>query len=101
MPIRFFKSEVSEIAGVVQWQNGSFPSCIRGFDSLRPLQLIYDSFEGAGSGRIYTSTKSNASRHRTTRAVDGDGRCAVHMTVDVSQKRPNSFRLVSPACAES
>src|SRR5258705_6367949 len=24
-------------AGVVQWQNGSFPSCIRGFDSLRPL----------------------------------------------------------------
>src|SRR5713226_7629220 len=25
-------------AGVVQWQNGSFPSCIRGFDSLRPLQ---------------------------------------------------------------
>ena len=27
-----------ELAGVVQWQNGSFPSCIRGFDSLRPLQ---------------------------------------------------------------
>jgi hypothetical protein len=26
-------------AGVVQWQNGSFPSCIRGFDSLRPLQI--------------------------------------------------------------
>src|SRR6476469_6603894 len=26
------------VAGVVQWQNGSFPSCIRGFDSLRPLQ---------------------------------------------------------------
>jgi hypothetical protein len=25
-------------AGVVQWQNGSFPSCIRGFDSLHPLQ---------------------------------------------------------------
>jgi hypothetical protein len=25
------------LAGVVQWQNGSFPSCIRGFDSLRPL----------------------------------------------------------------
>src|SRR5688572_2788673 len=24
-------------AGVVQWQNGSFPSCIRGFDSLHPL----------------------------------------------------------------
>ena len=28
-----------EIAGVVQWQNGSFPSCIRGFDSLHPLTL--------------------------------------------------------------
>src|SRR5437879_13103564 len=27
-----------DFAGVVQWQNGSFPSCIRGFDSLRPLQ---------------------------------------------------------------
>ena len=27
-------------AGVVQWQNGSFPSCIRGFDSLRPLQYL-------------------------------------------------------------
>src|SRR6266850_5298671 len=26
-------------AGVVQWQNGSLPSCTRGFDSLRPLHL--------------------------------------------------------------
>src|ERR1043166_6840087 len=26
-------------AGVVQWQNGSFPSCIRGFDSLHPLHV--------------------------------------------------------------
>ena len=25
-------------AGVVQWQNGSFPSCIQGFDSPHPLQ---------------------------------------------------------------
>src|SRR2546427_8237213 len=24
-------------AGVVQWQNGSFPSCTRGFDSPHPL----------------------------------------------------------------
>src|SRR5215475_8023018 len=30
---------LASLAGVVQWQNGSFPSCIRGFDSLRPLQL--------------------------------------------------------------
>ena len=29
-----------KLAGVVQWQNGSFPSCIRGFDSLRPLQHL-------------------------------------------------------------
>ncbi|CAD5372222.1 hypothetical protein RA210_U20205 [Rubrivivax sp. A210] len=28
-------------AGVVQWQNGSFPSFIRGFDSLHPLQLLF------------------------------------------------------------
>ena len=31
----------SSAAGVVQWQNGSFPSCIRGFDSLHPLQNFY------------------------------------------------------------
>src|SRR4051812_21576203 len=29
--------KISRSAGVVQWQNGSFPSCIRGFDSLHPL----------------------------------------------------------------
>jgi hypothetical protein len=32
-------------AGVVQWQNGSFPSFIRGFDSLHPLQLMVPSYE--------------------------------------------------------
>ena len=31
---------LNKFAGVVQWQNGSFPSCIRGFDSLRPLQHL-------------------------------------------------------------
>ncbi len=30
---------VALLAGVVQWQNESFPSFIRGFDSLRPLQI--------------------------------------------------------------
>ena len=34
---RLFRLEFRPLAGVVQWQNGSFPSCIRGFDSLRPL----------------------------------------------------------------
>ena len=33
---------LNKLAGVVQWQNGSFPSCIRGFDSLRPLQSPRD-----------------------------------------------------------
>ena len=28
-------------AGVVQWQNVSFPSSTRGFDSLHPLQVIH------------------------------------------------------------
>jgi hypothetical protein len=32
------KSKIeNRAAGVVQWQNGSFPSCTRGFDSLHPL----------------------------------------------------------------
>ena len=33
----FLTLEFAASAGVVQWQNGSFPSCIRGFDSLHPL----------------------------------------------------------------
>jgi hypothetical protein len=36
----FQSIQVIDVAGVVQWQNGSFPSCIRGFDSLRPLQVL-------------------------------------------------------------
>ena len=28
-------------AGVAQWQSGCFPSIIRGFDSLHPLQLHF------------------------------------------------------------
>ena len=27
-------------AGVIQWQNRSFPSFLRGFDSHRPLQFL-------------------------------------------------------------
>jgi uncharacterized protein YndB with AHSA1/START domain len=38
---------------------------------------------------------------RTERPVDGEGKCAVHMSVAVSQKRPNSSRRVSAACLES
>jgi hypothetical protein len=29
-------------AGVVQWQNVSFPSSTRGFDSLHPLQVVHN-----------------------------------------------------------
>jgi hypothetical protein len=36
----FQSIQVIDVAGVVQWQNGSFPSCIRGFDSLRPLRSL-------------------------------------------------------------
>ena len=32
-------ANIAPHAGVVQWQNGSFPSFIRGFDSLHPLHL--------------------------------------------------------------
>ena len=32
-----YETRGEEIAGVVQWQNESFPSFRRGFDSLRPL----------------------------------------------------------------
>lgn len=49
----------------------------------------------------YPSMMSNASCQRTTRPVEGDGKCAVHIKVDVSQKRPNNSRLDLPACAES
>jgi hypothetical protein len=31
-------------AGVVQWQNASFPSSIRGFDSRHPLQMDNKAF---------------------------------------------------------
>jgi hypothetical protein len=35
---RLRKSKIANhTAGVVQWQNGSFPSCTRGFDSPHPL----------------------------------------------------------------
>jgi hypothetical protein len=50
---------------------------------------------------IYASMKSNASFQRTTRAIEGEGKCAVHISVEVSQKRPNNFRRDSPASAES
>ena len=38
LAIRNLESKIgASVAGVIQWQNGSFPSCTRGFDSLHPL----------------------------------------------------------------
>ena len=54
---------------------------------------------GAARRRDAHSTlKSNASSQRTMRPLDGEGKCAVHMRVEVSQKRPNSSRRDSPDC---
>src|SRR5262249_1007011 len=38
LAIRNLESKIgASVAGVIQGQNGSFPSCTRGFDSLPPL----------------------------------------------------------------
>src|SRR6266516_315933 len=55
------------IAGVVQWQNGSFPSCIRGFDSLRPLQ------SSRTFGRPVAAAYLSPSIARTVQASKDDG----------------------------
>jgi hypothetical protein len=47
---RYGEPSLRGFAGVVQWQNGSFPSCIRGFDSLRPLQSPAHACPAAGTG---------------------------------------------------
>ena len=54
-----------------------------------------------GAASAHAAAKSKASRQRTTRPVDGEGKWAVHMSVEVSQKRPNSSRRDIPACLES
>ena len=43
-------------------------------------------------GDAQSALKSNASSQRTMRPLDGEGKCAVHTRVEVSQKRPNSLR---------
>jgi hypothetical protein len=44
---------------------------------------------------------SNASCQRTMRPTEGEGKCAVHIKVPLSQNRSKSSRRVSPACRES
>jgi len=52
----------------------------------------------ARRGDAHSTLKSNASSRRTMRPLDGEGKCAVHMRVEVSQKRPNSSRRDTPDC---
>src|SRR4051794_21053285 len=47
-------------AGVVQWQNGSFPSCIRGFDSLHPLQPQGNAMPYTVEGKLVVAISSRA-----------------------------------------
>ena len=80
------------------------PDLIRGRGwGVYPLVRLTMSLRGVvvDSSPIYASMKSNASFQRTTRPVDGEGKCAVHISVDVSQKRPNNSRRDFPASAES
>ena len=46
-------------------------------------------------------TNLNPSPQRDMRPTDGEGKCAMHINVGVSQKRSNSARLETPACLES
>src|SRR5207249_7861128 len=51
--------------------------------------------------RPYIVTKSNASRRPISRPMDGEGKCAVHSSVELSQISPNSFRRVCADCLPS
>jgi hypothetical protein len=52
-------------------------------------------------GCRHAGLKSKASFQRTKRPREGEGKCAVHMMVELSQRLPNSSRRDRPACAES
>ena len=52
---------MTPVAGVVQWQNTSFPSLIRGFDSPHPLQSLSASGSGSPDPEP-TSTQQECSR---------------------------------------
>jgi hypothetical protein len=82
---------IPRAAGVVQWQNGSFPSFIRGFDSLRPLQGTLQQHPPiAPSARTAARTSRTAAswRHRAIRwsgphvAARGTSATGVGMTCD-------------------
>src|SRR5688500_193615 len=63
-------------AGVVQWQNGSFPSCIRGFDSLHPLHNPESvngrrEIPGRRAGGPSAGKDENVELSRAVRLADG------------------------------
>jgi hypothetical protein len=51
--------------------------------------------------QAHTGTNLYPSSQRLTLPVDGDGKCATHISVGWSQKRSNTWRRVCPACRES
>jgi hypothetical protein len=48
-----------------------------------------------------TEANPNPSPQRVIRPDDGDEKCAVQTSVDVSHRSPNNFRRDAPACGES
>jgi hypothetical protein len=81
--------------------------------SIPPLSSVegraaYDKpwFNGAHHGVARTvsaqaDTNLNPSPQRDMRPMDGEGKCAMHIKVEVSQNRSNTSRLDTPACLES
>ena len=79
-------------AGVIQWQNRSFPSFLRGFDSHRPLQLwaldcCFPNRKGVLKMRFWGITGTNG-KTTTTWIVAafieaGGGKCGYITTVEV------------------
>ena len=81
----------------------------------RPLRSRHPGSAGGGPGARceagrrplikedsrHVGLKSKESFQRTKRPAEGEGKCAVHIRVEVSQKRPNNSRRERPACAES
>ena len=92
-------------AGVVQWQNGSFPSCIRGFDSLHPLQHGPEAMPYSVEGKLVVAISSRAlfDFEEENRVFDAQGERAYidlqYSRMDVPAKEGVAFRLVKKLLA--
>ena len=82
-------------AGVVQWQNGSFPSCTRGFDSLHPLHDVTVLKQPHGDGRTGDAGRWNGGAGAGTGGVAAGCRSFEHAEpLDLSvYGRTQRFRL--------